>query len=200
MSDVRVLEKRRVFDNIFKIDEAVVEYRTHDGTWSGPTRHLTFERGDSVAALLVVRETRKLLLVRQFRYPTYENGPGWLDEIVAGGLGEHESAAEAMAREIREETGYEPLELEHVVTFYASPGGTSERILLFHGEVSRTETGAESAGLGVGDEDIELVEKDEDTLWNEFTRGELQDGKTILALLWYRLEGGGLERRVGGPR
>lgn len=191
MSDVKVLEKRRVFDDVFKIDEAVVEYRAHDGSWSGPTRHLNFERGDSVAALLVVRETGKLLLVRQFRYPTYEKGPGWLDEIVAGGLDEQETAEEAIAREIREETGYEPLELEHVVTFYASPGGTSERIILFHGEVSRTKAPADSADLGVGDENIEVVEKDADTLWNEFTRGELQDGKTILALLWHRLKRGG---------
>jgi ADP-ribose pyrophosphatase len=191
MSEVRVLEKRRVFDDVFKIDEAVVEYRTHDGSWKGPTRHLTFERGDSVAALLVVRETGNLLLVRQFRYPTYAKGPGWLDEIVAGGLREDETAEEAMVREIREETGYEPLALEHIVTFYASPGGMSERIILFHGEVSLTKRRAESGDLGVGGEDIELIEKDADTLWSEFTAGTLRDGKTILALLWHRLEGRG---------
>lgn len=191
MSDVRVLEKRRVFDDIFAIDEAIVEYRRHDGSWSEPTRQLSFERGDSVAALLVVRESGKLLVVRQFRYPTHEKGPGWLSEIVAGGLGEGESAEEAIRREVREETGYEVRDLRHVSTFYLSPGGASERLILFHGEISEADQPERARGLGVGDEDIEIILVEAEELWRDFLSGELQDAKTIVALLWYRHTRGG---------
>jgi len=187
MEDVRVQKKRRVFDDIFSIDEAVVAYRRHDGSWSEPTRQLSFERGDSVAALLVVAETGKLLLVRQFRYPTYAKGPGWIEEIVAGGVGEEETAEEAMRREIREETGYRPSQLDHISTFYVSPGGTSERVILFSGTVTEADRIRPRDELGLEDEDIELVEKDADELWRAFLAGDLQDGKTIVALLWYRL-------------
>ena len=70
MDNVRILQKERVFDDIFAIDQAVLEFRKHDGSWSAPVRQLCFERGDSVAALLVNRDTGRLVLVNQFRYPT----------------------------------------------------------------------------------------------------------------------------------
>ena len=187
MEDVRLLQKRRVFDDIYAIDEAVLAYRRHDGTWSQPVRQLCFERGDSVAALLVSRETNDFVLVNQFRYPTYEKGPGWILEIVAGGLDRDETPELAIKREIREETGYDVLELELITSFYVSPGGTSERVHLFYAEVSGTPAAdGRSFGTG-GDEDIAVVELSSQQLWEEFTAGRLLDGKTIIALLWYRM-------------
>jgi ADP-ribose pyrophosphatase len=163
MQEVRVLEKRRIFDDIFAIDEAVVSFRRPDGAWSGPVRRLSFERGDSVAALLVNRATGRLVLVDQFRYPTWEKGPGRLREIVAGGLEEGETPEAAVRREVREETGHDPVTLHPILTFYVSPGGR-----------------------GVGDEDIRVVERAAEELWQDLAAGRLQDAKTIIALLWLR--------------
>ncbi len=190
MDRVRIREKRRTFDDIFKIDEAVVQMRRPDGSWTEPHRELCFERGDSVAALLVKRESGHLVLVRQFRYPTYEKGPGWLTEIVAGGLRAGESPEAAIAREVREETGYEIESLEPIATFYVSPGGTSERVLLYYGEVSAATRTRAGEPLGVGDEQIELVEVPAADLWESFRAGETQDGKTIVALMWLLLRRG----------
>ena len=187
MDRVRVLEKRWILDDVFKVEEAIIEHRKHDGSWSTPLRQLCFERGDSVAALLVNRETGNLVLVNQFRYPTYEKGPGWLDEIVAGGLDEDETPEAAMVREIREETGYEVERLEHITTFYTTPGGSSERLILFYAEASGADARETRTGLGVGDEDIEVFELSPADLWQRFESGELQDAKTIVALLWHRL-------------
>ncbi len=188
MDDVRIRDKRRTFDDIFKIDEAVVQLRQPDGRWTEPNRELCFERGDSVAALLVKRESGKLVLVRQFRYPTHEKGPGWLTEIVAGGLRAGESPEAAIVREVREETGYDIERLERITTFYVSPGGTSERVLLFCGVVGEAPNPDADEKLGVGDELIERVEMSAADLWESFCAGELQDGKTIVALLWFLLE------------
>jgi ADP-ribose pyrophosphatase len=93
MDRVRVLEKRWVLDDVFKVEEAIIEHRKHDGSWSTRLRQLCFERGDSVAAALLNRDTDRLVLVNQFRYPTLEKGPGWVDEIVAGGLREGDRSA-----------------------------------------------------------------------------------------------------------
>ncbi len=187
MDRVRILKKQRVFNDIFAIDEAVVEHRKHDGSWSAPTRQLCFERGDSVAVLLVKRETGSLVLVNQFRYPTYEKGPGWITEIVAGGLRDGESPEAAIAREVYEETGYEVENVKPIATFYVSPGGTSERVLLYHGEVGETTQAGGDKGLGVGDEDIKVTETTAAELWANFLAGRQQDAKTIIALLWWRL-------------
>jgi ADP-ribose pyrophosphatase len=189
MENVEVLERRIVFDDVFKIEEARVRFRKHDGGWSGPVRRLSFERGDSVAALVVHRETGHLVLVNQFRYPTCRNGPGRLTEIVAGTLDAGEAPETAVAREIREETGYEVEELRHVTTFYVSPGGTSERVFLFRAVVGGEPAAEGDLGRGVGDEDIRVVELPASELWEQFRAGRLHDGKTILALLWYRLAG-----------
>ncbi len=187
MEGVRIRDRRRTFDDIFKIDEAIVELRRPDGSWTAPHRQLCFERGDSVAALLVNRASRKLVLVRQFRYPTYEKGPGWITEIVAGGVGAEETPESAIVREVREETGFDIERLERVATFYVSPGGTSERVYLFYGEVSQAGKTKDRRSLGAGDEQIELIEVSASELWEMFQTGELLDGKTIVALLWLRL-------------
>jgi ADP-ribose pyrophosphatase len=184
---IRIIERRRIFDDIFAIDQAILEHRRDDGSWSEPKRQLCFERGDSVAALLVNRQTGNLVLVSQFRYPTLEKGPGWLAEIVAGGLDEGETPEAAMIREIREETGYEVERLEHITTFYTTPGGSSERLILFYAETSGQGARETRTGLGVGDEDIEVFEVSPADLWRRFESGELQDAKTIVSLLWYRL-------------
>jgi ADP-ribose pyrophosphatase len=190
MDRVRVLEKRWVLDDVFKVEEAIIEHRKHDGSWSTPLRQLCFERGDSVAAALLNRDTDRLVLVNQFRYPTIEKGPGWTDEIVAGGLREGETPEACIIREVREETGYEVEKLEPIATFYMSPGGTSERVLLYYGEVSGEPKTAE--GLGVGDEDIKVIEMSPAELWDAFLDGRQQDAKTIIALMWMRL---GLQAR-----
>ncbi len=198
MDRVRIREKRRVFDDIFKIDEAVVELRRPDGAWTDPHRELCFERGDSVAALLVKRESGQLVLVRQFRYPAYDKGPGWLTEIVAGGLRAEESPETAIIREVREETGYDIESLEPIATFYVSPGGTSERVLLYYGEVGEAPVASAGEKLGVGDEEIERVEMSVDDLWESFRSGALQDGKTIVALMWLLLRRRGHGRPIAG--
>ena len=137
MSDVIVHEKRRVFDGFFKIDEATVSYRGADGSMIGPVRRLSLERGDSVAALVFHRDRRSVILANQFRYPTYEKGPGWLTELVAGMVDPGETPEQSMRREILEESGYEIERLQHISTFYVSPGGSSERIFLYYVEVNR---------------------------------------------------------------
>ncbi len=187
MDTVRILERERVFDDIFAIDQAVLEFQKHDGSWSPPVRQLCFERGDSVAALLVNRHTGRLVLVNQFRYPTHEKGPGWLTEIVAGGLRADETPEDAIVREIHEETGHRVDNLRPVSTFYVSPGGTSERVVLFYGEVGGGDVAGASFGTGA-DEDIRVVEVGISELWDSFLAGSLQDAKTIIALLWLMLD------------
>src|SRR5579884_4163816 len=102
MNKVEVQNKKLVFDDFFKIYEAVIRYLRFDGQMSQPVRRLVFERGDAVAAIVWHRDRQKVILTNQFRYPAYEKGPGWIYELVAGMLNANAQLEEAMRRELTE--------------------------------------------------------------------------------------------------
>jgi ADP-ribose pyrophosphatase len=181
---VIIFGKKRVFDGFFKIDEAELSYERSDGSMTPRLKRLCLERGDSVAAILFHRESEQVLLVKQFRFPTYEKGPGWIVETVAGVVEDGETPEEAIRREVAEETGYEVARLQPIATFYVSPGGSSERILLYYAEVS--EEGRTGAGGGAAseNEDIETVAYSLIELEQAMAAGEIVDAKTIIGIQW----------------
>jgi nudix-type nucleoside diphosphatase (YffH/AdpP family) len=184
MKRVIIHEKRRVFDGFFKIDEVVVSYEGTDGGMVGPVRRLSLERGDSVAAVVFHRDRRCILLGCQFRYPTHDKGPGWLTEILAGMIDTGETPDQAIRREVREESGYEIEHLDSIGTFYLSPGGSSERIILYYAEVSDgSRVGPGGGQIGEG-ESIRLVEAPVDELVRDVMAGRVADAKTLVGLLW----------------
>jgi nudix-type nucleoside diphosphatase (YffH/AdpP family) len=183
---VDIVDKRLVFDDFFKIEEIHLRFRRFDGQMSDPVRRLIFERGDAVAALIVNLDTQKVLMTRQFRYPTLEKGPGWLHEVVAGMIDAHEQPEVAIKREIHEEIGYQVNELTPIANFYVSPGGSSERIYLYYAEVRNADRISAGGGLASEHEDIELVEVSFDQLWESLERGEIRDAKTLIAVQWLR--------------
>ena len=187
MRNVEIQNKRTVFDDKFKIDEATLRFQKFNGQMSDTVHRLVFERGDSAAALLFNKDTQKVLLIEQFRYPAYEKGPGWIQEVVAGVIDQNERPEETIRREIREEIGYEVREpLTHIATFYVSPGGTSERNMLYYAEVSNADHVSAGGGKVSEHEDIELVEMTLSELWQALDNGDIADAKTLIAVQWLR--------------
>jgi ADP-ribose pyrophosphatase len=109
-------------------------------------------------------------------------------EIPAGTREPGEPPLETARRELEEETGYRAARWEKLVEFYASPGILSEGMHVFV-----------ASDLTPGDPHREANEEIENLVvtWAEamamLDRGEIVDGKTIVALLIY-------ERRRGGAR
>jgi ADP-ribose pyrophosphatase len=186
MKKVEIERTHRVYDDFFKVEEAFVRYETFNGQMSETVRRLSFERGDAVAVLLFNRERRKVILINQFRYPTYKSGAGWLTEVVAGILEKGESPGDTVRREVLEEVGYRVLELVPISTFYVSPGGSSERIFLYYAEVADSDRVTEGGGLESEHEDIQVKEYSLPELWAALDQGEFKDAKTIIALMWLR--------------
>ena len=128
------------------------------------------------AAVLVAKDG-KILLERQFRYPYGEI----LWEIPAGKRDEGEDFAETAKRELEEETGYVAGKLVKLFEVYPTPGYTNEIIGIFKAE-----------GLKKGvlhfdeDEDITSEWIPEEKAFEMVENGEIKDGKTLIALLWYK--------------
>lgn len=186
MKKVEIKEKNRIFNDFFKIDEVFLSHEQFDGRMSPVMRRLNFERGDSAAAFIWNTGNRTAVLIQQFRYPTYEKGPGWITEIVAGVLEKDENPEDAIRREILEETGYETDKIEYINTFYVSPGGTSERIILYYAEVAAGDKVFEGGGVASEHEDIRVMEYTWPQLQALLDNGEIVDAKTIIAVLWFQ--------------
>jgi len=186
MPKVEVISRRRVFDDFFKVDEARLRFERYDGTMSEVVRRLNFERGDSVAALLVDAKARTVYLIEQFMYPTLEKAGGWIETVVAGMIDEGETPEEAIRREILEEAGFAAERIEPIANFFVSPGGSSERIFLFCALVSDGARIAAGGGVAAEHEDIKLVAwRLEDFLARLAAHG-FADAKTIVAGYWLK--------------
>lgn len=186
---VTILSKKRVFEKaIFRIDEVTLQHETFFGTMSKPITRLNLDRGDSAAALIHNVDTNCILFTEQFRYPTYEKGPGWMLELPAGVLDKDEKPEQTMIRELVEEIGYRVPSLQFISTFYLSPGGTSERIWLFYGKVKNENIISVGGGLVEEGEDIRVVQIPVREAFDKMTTGEIVDAKTIIGLQWLYLQ------------
>jgi ADP-ribose pyrophosphatase len=125
-----------------------------------------------------------MLLVNQFKYPAYEKGPGWITEAVAGMIEKDESPESAACREVEEEIGYKVFKLEHISTFYVSPGGSSERIILYYAEVDEADKIEAGGGVASEYEDIITVDLSLTEALEQIRSGQIADAKTILGILW----------------
>ncbi len=140
-------------------------------------------------AILAIDAEDQVLLVRQFRVAVGEA----LLEVPAGTLdvaddGSIEDPALAAPRELEEETGMRAGSWRLIARFYTAPGFASELMHLYLATDLRP---ADGDRLGP-DEDEHLVL--ERMPWQDAVaaaeRGELRDGKTLVALLWLaRLRG-----------
>ena len=184
---------------LFRIVEARLRYRRFDGRMSESIQRVNFERGDAVGVLLYDAARDAVVLVCQFRYPVYAGLPAevrrgegaqraWLLEIVAGIVEGDQSAPEVGRKELLEEAGYKVEgELHFIATIYPSPGGSSERIHVYWGEVCATEQTHAGGGLEQEGEDTQVVVLPFHAAMDMIASGKIMDGKTIVALQYLAL-------------
>jgi hypothetical protein len=88
-------------------------------------------------------------------------------------------------RHVLEESGYGIERLHHITTVYVSPGGSSERIILYYVEVTDANRVGAGGGHGSDGEDIRLIEVPLDRLQSQVTAGRIADAKALVAILWF---------------
>lgn len=195
-----IQSRTRLLDDFFKVDEYIVSYEGYGGEMIDYHRRLNFERGDAVAVLLFNVDTRSVVLVEQFKLPTLiarrRDDPaiqdGWITETMAGMIGLNETPEDAAIRETLEETGYKIESLEFICKFLSSPGGTSERIFLYCASVRNSRrpggkgTFDDDASGAVGDESIKVFEVSVNSLFDQLTKGEIDDPKLAIAAYWLK--------------
>jgi ADP-ribose pyrophosphatase len=126
-----------------------------------------------------VLDDGRLVLIRQFRYPLQK----YILEFPAGKLDSQQSPLETIKRELEEETGYRARSIREEFAFYTSPGISDELIHFFMAQ------GLEpvSQRLEEGEHITVEIHPIGECL-KMIGMGEIEDGKTILGLLWYQMK------------
>ena len=116
----------------------------------------------------------RIALVRQYRHPAKKD----LLEIPAGKIDGGEAPEICAAREIEEELGFRADKLEKLTEFYSTPGFCAEKLYLYLAtELQPTRQNLDH------DEQVEIVYATLDETLMMISKGEIEDAKTIIALL-----------------
>ncbi|HEX8577955.1 MAG TPA: NUDIX domain-containing protein [Flavobacterium sp.] len=160
--------------------ETEIEKQTH-------TRQV-YDRGNGAVILLYNTTRKTVLLIKQFRLPTYlnDNETGVLIEACAGVL-EEESPEACIRRETEEETGYQITEIRKIFEAYTSPGVLTEIIHFFIGEYNAEMKVSDGGGLKEEQENIEVIELPFAEAYNMIATGEIKDAKTIMLLQYAKI-------------
>jgi len=153
-----------------------------------PQSREVYDRGNGATILLYNRPKKTVLLINQFRMPTYVNGnpTGMLLETCAGLL-DDDSPEDCIRKEAIEETGFAVGHVEKLFECYMSPGSVTEIVHFFAAEYDESQR--KSEGGGVEDEDIDVLEVPFTQALAMIKDGRIKDGKTIMLLQYAQLQG-----------
>ena len=183
---VDVKSKKTVFKGRYRIDEYVFDFdrAAGKGRLTDVTR-LVFERGDSAAALIHDVERDVIVLTEQFRIATYDKGPGYIVEAMAGSVEEDEEPEDCIRREMMEEVGYRAGKLTLISQGYVSPGSSSERIFLYYAPVMTADlVDPKATGLAAEKEDTRRVEFSREDFLARVDAAFFDDAKAMALGFW----------------
>ena len=154
--DVQLKQRETVFDGFFQVERLALRHRRFRGDWSPIFQRELFVRPDATCVLLYDPNRDEVVLIEQFRAGAMgrEQTP-WLLELVAGIHDKDEDAEAVARREAEEEAGLQVGEMEPILSYLVSPGGSDELVHLFCGRVDTANAGGVH-GLDDEHEDIRV--------------------------------------------
>lgn len=192
-----VLDSSDILHNgFFRMDHYHLRHRLFEGGWS-PKLSREIMLRDPVAGVIPYDPTRdEVVLLEQFRGGMFAAGDPhpWSIEIVAGIIEAGESAEEMARRETFEEAGCTVDRLEKVMEFYPSPGGCSEHVTVFCGEVAAGGAGG-IHGVAEEGEDIRVFAIGVDEAMALIQSGAINNSIGVIGIQWLALHRDDLRKR-----
>lgn len=169
-------------DNWYTLNKISFDYQMPNGKWVNQSRE-SYDRGNGATILLYNKVKKTIILIKQFRMPSYVNGnkTGVIIETCAGLL-DGDSPEVCVKKEAFEETGIKIEKVKKVFEAYMSPGAVTEIIHFFIGEYNDQMKIDIGGGVDDEHEDIEILEIPHDKALQMITDGEIRDAKTIMLI------------------
>ena len=186
-NDVEIIARETLYSGFFSMELYRFRHRLFNGEMSGEIKREIFERGHAAVLLPYDPVRDEVVLVEQVRIAAYDTSDTpWLLEMVAGMIEEGESVEDVARREALEEAGLAIGRTKPVLSYLASPGGTTERSSIMVGEVDAT-TAEGIHGLADENEDIRVhvVSREQAYQWVE--EGKIDNAASVIALQWLQL-------------
>ncbi len=186
----KIINQHTHYKGFFQIDSYEFQHELFKGGWTGTIKREIFERGNAVAVLLHDPVADTILLVEQFRpgAAIRDKEGAWMLEIVAGIVEEGEENEDVARRESLEEADCLVDELEHVIDYYPSAGGSTEQVSIYYAPVDLSVVHPGIHGLVEENEDIHVSIAPRQTVMQWLKQGKIKSSLTIIALQWLALE------------
>ncbi|WP_417604820.1 ADP-ribose diphosphatase [Oceanimonas baumannii] len=185
--DMQIVAEENGYKGFFRLLKVRLRHRLFAGGWGPELTRELFDRGHAAAVLPYDPVRDEVVLVEQFRVGAIHHGDSpWLLEVVAGIVENGESEEAVVRREAQEEAGLTLGRLTRAMSYFSSPGGCSERITVFVGEVDATQA-ATYAGLSGEGEDIRVhcLPREQAMQW--LADGRIDNAASVIALQWLAL-------------
>jgi len=183
---VRIRQVETLSHDWYLLQKTTFDYRRADGVWQTLNRE-TYDRGNGATILLYNLARRSVILIRQFRFPTYRDGhDGFLVETPAGLL-DDASPEQRIRAEVEEETGFRVGDVHKIFEVFMSPGSVTEKLHFFVAPYEDSDRSSAGGGNLVEGEDIEVMEVPIQQALLMIADGEIADGKTIMLLQYAQL-------------
>lgn len=187
-NDVDVAPIENLYSGFFKINLYQFEHALFAGGKSQTIKREILERGDAVAVLPYDPLTNKILLIEQIRIGAMRSKESpWLLECIAGMTDSNTDYEAVVKREAFEEAGLQLQQLEYMLSYLSSPGGTTERLYLYLAIVDLSQHTSGVFGLESEGEDIKTHVIDFDEALARLNSGEIDNAATVISLQWLAL-------------
>lgn len=191
----KIIDKQIVYPGFFRMEKYWLQHTLYNGGWSEEISRELFVRGSCVAVLLYDPHTDEVVLIEQFRAGAIIRPErAWLIEIVAGAIEDGETPEEVAYRECLEEANCQVQNMQVISEFYTTPGGSSERITLFCGQIDSSQVGGVH-GLDEEHEDILVRTVPFAEAYSMVQNGEIESAIPIIAIQWLALNKEQLRRQ-----
>lgn len=186
---IRNIEKILLSDNWYTLSKVEFDYQNSQGQWISQARE-SYDRGNGATVLLYNKKKNTVVLIKQFRMPSYLNGndTGMLIETCAGLL-DGDDPETCVLKEAEEESGFRPKRAKKVFQAYMSPGAVTEIVHFYVAEYTDEDRVSVGGGLAEEQEEIEVIEIDFDKAIEMISTGDIVDAKTIMLLQHAKIEG-----------
>lgn len=187
--DVEVVEQRAVYQGFSRLEIVRLRHRLFAGGMGVIIQRELLMKPEAVGVLIYDPKRDEVLMIEQFRVGALSESNPWQLEIVAGlvdSVDEDETLEAVVCREALEEAGVELRQVQKLMSYFMSPGGSNEKFTLFVAEADLSNAGG-LHGLPEEGEDIRVAVLKSDEAFQALMDGRVSNAPALIALQWLML-------------